>query len=87
MVAPLAESIENPAAPRVTADTVFRAPLAEVCSLVLAVSGQYSIALEPLVPDKPTESCWTVAGKQGGVDMCLHSKELAERAVGRYQDS
>lgn len=63
MVVPLAESIENSAAPRVTADTVFRTPLAEVCSLVLAVSGQYSIALEPLVPDKATGSCWTVAGK------------------------
>ena len=88
MVVPLVESIGNPAAPLVTADTMFRTPLAEVCSLVLALSGQcYNIAPGLLVPDKPTESCWTVAGKQGEVDMCLHSKELAERAVGRYQDS
>ena len=87
MVVPLVESIGNPAAPLVTADTMFRTPLAEVCSLVLAVSGQYSIALEPLVPDKPTGSCWTVAEKQGVEDMWPHSKDLAERVVGRRRDS
>lgn len=87
MVVPLAVSIGNPAAPRVTAGTMFQTPLAEGCTLVLALSGQYSIALEPLVPDKATGSCWMVAGKQGEEDMWPHSKELAERVVGRYRDS
>lgn len=88
MVVPLVESIGNPAAPLVTADTMFRTPLAEVCSLVLALSGQcYNIALGLLVPDKLTGSCWTVAEKQGAEDMWPHSKDLAERVVGRRRDS
>ena len=87
MVEPLAESIENPAAPRVKAGMASPTPLVEVRSLALAVSEQYSIALGLLVPDKVTGSCWTVAAKQGEEGMRPYSKELAERAVGRCQDS